>query len=365
MKEMKKMKKTLYSIAVLFIVAMIAVPAVAAVASGADETEDTDTFVPYIDQLDANRRAIYDALEAAAPDARVIKVVFPIALTAKSNTPGEAKKYLEDELRSIVNDSYKALRLCAPLAYWGWEPSHVVYDKEIQETGNTATLASITLRLSTVNYPTDPKTGEFQGIQAMLDDIEAYLSKVKIEGKTEYEKVLEINNFITKTAVYDPNGGITDKESIYAHDVYGVFVDRNHYAVCDGYSKAFLLLCEREGIESVVVFGTSTKDRVNHAWNYVKVDGEWYGMDVTWNDNSNNSNSYFLKGADTFFTTHQQGVFLLDGLIPYPFNSPVLSATAYELQSGEADYEIITWVLAAAIVGIIVVALYRHARGSK
>ncbi len=55
--------------------------------------------------------------------------------------------------------------------------------------------------------------------------------------------------------------------------------------VCEGYSKAFELLCNAVGIDSVIL--TSCV----HAWNAVKIDGSWYLIDVT---NNAPSNRYFL-----------------------------------------------------------------------
>lgn len=55
--------------------------------------------------------------------------------------------------------------------------------------------------------------------------------------------------------------------------------------VCDGYSKAFQLLCKGVGIECIYVSGTTEGGSDSgHSWNKVKLDGEWYNIDVTWDD---------------------------------------------------------------------------------
>ena len=58
--------------------------------------------------------------------------------------------------------------------------------------------------------------------------------------------------------------------------------------VCEGYARAFMILCQKVGIPCVLVDGM-VRAQVNqtpggHMWNYVKIDGSWYGADVTWND---------------------------------------------------------------------------------
>lgn len=55
--------------------------------------------------------------------------------------------------------------------------------------------------------------------------------------------------------------------------------------VCDGYSKAFQLLCRGVGVECIYVVGNTSGDNDGgHSWNKVKLDGEWYNVDVTWDD---------------------------------------------------------------------------------
>lgn len=53
-------------------------------------------------------------------------------------------------------------------------------------------------------------------------------------------------------------------------------------AVCEGYSEALTLLLGKVGIESKMV----SSRPMNHAWNMVKIDGEWYHVDATWEDTS-------------------------------------------------------------------------------
>jgi hypothetical protein len=52
--------------------------------------------------------------------------------------------------------------------------------------------------------------------------------------------------------------------------------------VCQAYAEAAKLLLNKVGIECEVVVGTSRDE--NHAWNIVKLDNEYYMLDVTWND---------------------------------------------------------------------------------
>lgn len=53
-------------------------------------------------------------------------------------------------------------------------------------------------------------------------------------------------------------------------------------ALCEGYSKTFMYLCQSAGIECICVSGSSKNEP--HMWNMIKLDGEWYHVDVTWDD---------------------------------------------------------------------------------
>jgi hypothetical protein len=109
-------------------------------------------------------------------------------------------------------------------------------------------------------------------------------------GFTDYEKVLAIHDYLVCEISYDyelyerahsdPGYELSEDEKM-SFELTGVFLEKK--AVCDGLSKAFMLLCAIEGIETAYVQGTYRHDSgsVPHAWNKVKIDGEWYGIDVT------------------------------------------------------------------------------------
>ena len=65
----------------------------------------------------------------------------------------------------------------------------------------------------------------------------------------------------------------------FADTIFGALVKKK--AHCEGYSKAFSYLCNLAGIENVLVTGETY---VPHMWNMVKLGGNWYHVDVTWDD---------------------------------------------------------------------------------
>lgn len=78
----------------------------------------------------------------------------------------------------------------------------------------------------------------------------------------------------------------TYNNSSFCHTAYGALVE--HVAVCDGFARAFQYLCRAVGIETMLVAGESTNPAngvpEGHAWNVVKIDGQHYHVDVTWDN---------------------------------------------------------------------------------
>ena len=115
---------------------------------------------------------------------------------------------------------------------------------------------------------------------------------------SDYDKAKILHDRLVDTVTYTSTAN--------DQNAYGALVEGK--AVCNGYARAYQHLLMKVGIQSWYVNGTSnnpsTNTPVGHAWNLVKIDGQWYYTDVTWDD----------QGANTFYTyfniTTQQ---LLDG----------------------------------------------------
>ncbi|MBR6385100.1 MAG: hypothetical protein IKS03_03140 [Ruminococcus sp.] len=111
--------------------------------------------------------------------------------------------------------------------------------------------------------------------------------------KSDYEKILFVHDYIAQNTVYDASIDYETGSGL-CYTAYGCLVQKK--AVCQGYAEAFTYIMNRIGIESGVCQGDTYAG--GHAWNYVKLDGEYYWLDITWDDTDNEpfpvSHNYFL-----------------------------------------------------------------------
>ncbi len=123
------------------------------------------------------------------------------------------------------------------------------------------------------------------------------LDKISFDDMTDTERVIAYYQWLIFNVQYDivlyqdflSGKSVTSDDP--AFDLRGVFFNRR--AVCDGFSKAFLVMCKIDGITDVYrVIGRQNSDLLQatdvlHAWNKVAVDAnedgevEFYNVDCT------------------------------------------------------------------------------------
>ncbi len=119
------------------------------------------------------------------------------------------------------------------------------------------------------------------------------------------KKVKALYDYLVNNAVYDKEALEEAKKNDFAKvsgsqfedsfNTYGVLVKGK--GVCMSYAYAFRLLCDLAGVESTVVTGY-LDGNLPHAWNMVKLGGEWYEIDCT-NNAVNTGIPYYLYQADS------------------------------------------------------------------
>lgn len=126
---------------------------------------------------------------------------------------------------------------------------------------------------------------------------------------SEVEKAKALHDWLIQNAEYSRTGAEGGEVPMVEHTAFGIMV--NGTGVCDGYARAYADLLARVGIKSVVV----ESEAMNHAWNLVSVGGNWYHVDVTYDDpvikdmtgaivaDDQVRSTYFLK-SDGYFQSH-------------------------------------------------------------
>ena len=105
--------------------------------------------------------------------------------------------------------------------------------------------------------------------------VESYLAKLP-QDATDYDKVKYVYEMVILNTEY--NLEAPDNQNICS-----VFLGRE--SVCLGYAKAVQYLLQQLEVEATVVTGSIITGE-SHAWNLVKVNGQYYYLDATWGDAS-------------------------------------------------------------------------------
>ena len=152
-------------------------------------------------------------------------------------------------------------------------------------------------------------SGDTSGLDSMQRDIlnaaEDILAEAVSEDMTLIEKELAVHDKLAELIHYDDNSlSVLGIQSKNAADPYGGLI--YHNVICTGYALTFALMMEMLGIETIVVEGTNRAGSA-HAWDMVRLDGEWYCVDLTWDDLDPEhgqiyvKHQYFNSTSDSFY----------------------------------------------------------------
>ena len=122
-----------------------------------------------------------------------------------------------------------------------------------------------------------------------INTINSILNSIIKPGMTETEKIRTVHNWIVCNTTY--NDKYYDRGDSFNH-VSNLL--NNKTGVCQGYSVTFYIFMKQMGIPCTLVMGKT--DNVSHAWNAVKLDVNWYYIDVTWDDPVVNGTSNYPGG---------------------------------------------------------------------
>lgn len=127
-----------------------------------------------------------------------------------------------------------------------------------------------------------------QSKQIFEDGAQKALAQID-DSMSDLQKALVLHDYICDLATY-PNDAVQNDKSLY-HSAYGFFYDYN--TVCAGYALTYSYLLNRIGIPCEYVASTGMR----HAWNSVNIDGNWYNVDLTYDDISFYNDSMNVRGG--------------------------------------------------------------------
>ena len=147
-----------------------------------------------------------------------------------------------------------------------------------------------------------------------------------------YQKIQYVHDYLIQTVSYEENDPGDLKHNMYAALKY-------RRAVCEGYAKAFKYILDGMGFNTITVVGRGIGDGRDeaHAWNMVYLDGQWYGVDVTFDDPivkgggtvpRSRQLKFFLVGKREFAGNHIEDGIITPGI---SFKYPQLSNSRYNL----------------------------------
>lgn len=177
---------------------------------------------------------------------------------------------------------------------------------------------TLTISFPLIKEGFDIRATDYQSESAIKTAIAARDSRVNelvsaVAGKGTLEKLTYFNEQLTNTNQYNTSSSL-DNIGHDCRECTSALEGRTGTVgpVCEAYARAFKVLCDKVGIPCVLVDGyaktSSTSSGEAHMWNYVQVGGNWYGVDVTWNDPSGGSSgavsggeneNWFLVGSET------------------------------------------------------------------
>ena len=283
----------------------------------------------YYNQLGYNAKLIYTALENNIDNLK--KDNFKINFSTKFNdllNKQNGKSVLDKSFQAALD----AFFYDHPELFYIDLTKITLYTKYTTIGSKTTYTVSLAPQ-NNKNYLSDSFNSESQ-VDNAINQIEQIRNSIvsRVNG-SNYNKALIVHDTLVDMLEYEQNDSNSN-----THNIYGAFVNRS--VVCEGYAKSFKYIMDSLNIPCILVGGIATNNSSNtesHMWNYIQLDGNWYGVDVTWDDpviiggsskkSSRVRRDYFCKGASSFKLHKADGKISQNG---ETFSIPTLSSKDYK-----------------------------------
>ena len=234
------------------------------------------------EQLDLTQRKCYDVLVALAER---FHQEFPETVSKVNNSNQTVYLWETVDLSSYgwtdITDFRKVLfALGADYPQYFWYTCNFSY-----AINQNKLITKAYLNVHEDYASTASRKTAWKNIETGMEEYITEIDKAVENSASELELELLIHDKIIENIDYKYSSGTTPSDEGSAHSITGVF-DKTG-VVCEGYAKAFQLLANYAGLESIYAVGYGNGG--GHAWNLINIDGEWYNLDVTWDDLNKNA----------------------------------------------------------------------------
>lgn len=273
----------------------------------------------YAAQLSPAELNIYNALGKGMTAVTPL-IACPIEPPADVSDSAKQKAAID-----MVYRAYEAYYRDHPEVFWVIKSAGIKVSLDIRDEGGKKVAGNANVTIG--YYQPDQVAAKQLELEAAVSQILA------TDPEGARDRIQYFHDTLTAQSDYDmvaKNNPVNNPE---AYESYGALVKKK--SVCEGYAKAFKLLCDRSGIPCVIIGGVSNGE--NHMWNYVQLDGKYYLVDATFDDpvGGTPNTKYLLRGKQTTEDHVPSGGFI-EG-----FNSglvdPVLSDTDHQSAPSEDD----------------------------
>lgn len=279
----------------------------------------------YYSQLDENGKIIYTALENNIDNLKKDNHVIDFSTTFNELLNKSTGRYTLNKAFQSALDAF---------SYDHPELFYIDISKISLNIScvSIAHLETYTVKIcpheDTKNYLNNSFKSE-QQVDIAIKRVESIKKEIinNISDYSTYQKIKSVHDLLVNSIKYDETYSMSN-----SHNIYGALINKE--VVCEGYAKAFKYIMDALDVECILVSGNATNssnETETHMWNYVRLNNEWYGVDVTWDDpiiiggpsKNNIRHDYFLKGYYTFCESHDASGKITDtGML---FKLPTLS----------------------------------------
>lgn len=183
---------------------------------------------------------------------------------------------LDGEDFNEVTRAFRSIQMERPeLYYLGQEYDYTYYNKD---TSKIYTIRPI----YTLTEPEYKK--QMKEIRSVVDDLKG---RIESKGLGEYQAELFVHDYLVEHIDYFTDNATEPDEFEPYRTIYGALIEGE--ANCMGYARAMTYIMNDLGIECTNIFGeavSGTGESGPHEWNAIKINGNWYQLDVCWDDPS-------------------------------------------------------------------------------